>query len=74
MVGYKDGVAVGFLGCREAIPSLQRLAVYTTEALAELEQAVGIGGTPSPAAQAAGKASAPAPAKSRTKRRRLPED
>ncbi len=40
LVGYKDGVAVGFLGCREAIPRLQRLAVYTGEALAELEDAV----------------------------------
>jgi len=42
LVGYKDSVAVGFLGCRDTIPSLQRLAVYTTDALAELEQAVGI--------------------------------
>ncbi|AXQ31366.1 wax ester/triacylglycerol synthase family O-acyltransferase [Solimonas sp. K1W22B-7] len=42
LVGYKDSVAVGFLGCRSAIPSLQRLAVYTTDALAELERAVGI--------------------------------
>lgn len=42
LVGYKDSVAVGFLGCRDSIPSLQRLAVYTTDALAELERAVGI--------------------------------
>lgn len=74
LVGYKDGVAVGFLGCREAIPSLQRLAVYTTEALAELEQAVGVGGSPGPATKVAAKPAEPAPAKSRTKRRRLPED
>lgn len=40
LVGYRDGVAVGFLGCRDAIPSLQRLAVYTGEALTELEAAV----------------------------------
>jgi len=40
LVGYNDHVAVGFLGCREAVPSLQRLAVYTGEALTELEQAV----------------------------------
>lgn len=40
LVGYHDAVAVGFLGCRDAIPSLQRLAVYTSDALAELEQAV----------------------------------
>jgi WS/DGAT/MGAT family acyltransferase len=42
LVGYKDRVAVGFLGCREAIPSLQRLAVYTQDALAELEVSVGV--------------------------------
>ncbi len=42
IVGYADRVAVGFIGCRDAIPSLQRLAVYTGEALTELEEAVGI--------------------------------
>jgi len=41
LVGYADRVAVGFLGCRDAIPSLQRLAVYTGDALVELETAVG---------------------------------
>jgi diacylglycerol O-acyltransferase / wax synthase len=40
LVGYRDRVAVGFLGCREAIPHLQRLAVYSSDALTELEQAV----------------------------------
>ncbi|TXH05882.1 MAG: wax ester/triacylglycerol synthase family O-acyltransferase [Nevskiaceae bacterium] len=49
LVGYKDRVAVGFLGCREAIPRLQRLAVYTQDALAELEQSLGIGTAPSAA-------------------------
>lgn len=39
LVGYCDKVAVGFLGCREAVPSLQRLAVYTRDALRELEAA-----------------------------------
>ena len=42
LVGYKERVAVGFLGCREAIPRLQRLAIYTSDALVELEQSVGI--------------------------------
>lgn len=42
LVGYKDRVAVGFLGCREAIPSLQRLAVYTQDALVDLEKSVGV--------------------------------
>lgn len=42
LVGYNGRVAVGFLGCREAVPRLQRLAVYTSDALAELERDVGI--------------------------------
>lgn len=41
IIGYHGKVAIGFIGCRDAIPKLQRLAVYTGEALAELEQAVG---------------------------------
>lgn len=40
LVGYNDHVAIGFLGCREAVPSLQRLAVYTGDALTELEHRV----------------------------------
>ncbi|PIE42071.1 MAG: wax ester/triacylglycerol synthase family O-acyltransferase [Gammaproteobacteria bacterium] len=42
VVGYADSLAVGFTGCRNALPSLQRLAVYTGDALKELEQALGI--------------------------------
>lgn len=45
LVGYKDRIAVGFLGCRDTIPKLQRLAIYTGEALTELEQAVGSSGS-----------------------------
>ncbi|MGH8459418.1 MAG: wax ester/triacylglycerol synthase family O-acyltransferase, partial [Nevskiales bacterium] len=33
LVGYQDRVALGFLGCRDTIPSLQRLAVYSSDAL-----------------------------------------
>jgi len=40
VVGYAGKVCVGYTGCRDAIPSLQRLAVYTGEALNELEEAV----------------------------------
>jgi WS/DGAT/MGAT family acyltransferase len=40
LVGYGDKIAIGIIGCRDAIPHLQRLAVYTGEALGELEQAV----------------------------------
>ncbi|MES2883967.1 MAG: wax ester/triacylglycerol synthase family O-acyltransferase [Pseudomonadota bacterium] len=42
LVGYVDRIAVGFLGCRDAIPHLQKLAVYTSEALVELEQVFGL--------------------------------
>lgn len=42
LVGYTDRVAVGFTGCRNAIPSLQRLAIYTGDALTELEHAFGV--------------------------------
>ena len=40
IVGYDDRLALGFTGCRNALPSLQRLAVYTGESLSQLEKAV----------------------------------
>lgn len=43
VVGYANHLAFGFTGCRNALPSLQRLAVYTGDALAELESAAGLG-------------------------------
>jgi WS/DGAT/MGAT family acyltransferase len=43
LVGYMDRIAVGILGCRDSVPRLQRLAVYTGEALAELEAAIAAG-------------------------------
>lgn len=42
IIGYSDRIAVGITGCRDAIPHVQRLAVYTGDALAEMERAVGI--------------------------------
>lgn len=39
MESYADSLGFGFIGCRDAVPSLQNLAVYTGEALAELEEA-----------------------------------
>lgn len=38
---------LGFLGCRDTLPHLQRLAVYTGDALGELEKALAERGTPS---------------------------
>lgn len=40
LIGYDDKVTLGFVGCRDTIPHLQRLAIYTDEALDELEAAV----------------------------------
>lgn len=40
LIGYGDKVTLGFVGCRDTVPHLQRLAVHTAEALAELEGAV----------------------------------
>lgn len=36
---YADTMNLGFVGCRDRLPSLQRLAVYTGDALADLEKA-----------------------------------
>jgi len=51
LVGYVDRIAVGFLGCRDAIPHLQKLAVYTRESLQELEQAFDLKPPPAQAAK-----------------------
>ncbi len=39
LIGYGGKVTIGFVGCRDTIPHLQRLAIYTEGALAELEAA-----------------------------------
>jgi len=39
-VSYAGQLAVGFTGCRDGIPHLQRIAVYAADALDELEAAV----------------------------------
>ncbi len=38
---YNGTVGAGFVGCRDTLPHLQRLAVYTGESLAELADAAG---------------------------------
>ena len=35
---YADTLNFGFIGCRDALPHLQRLAVYTGDALDELDK------------------------------------
>jgi WS/DGAT/MGAT family acyltransferase len=42
IVGYADHISLGYTGCRNALPRLQRLAVYSGEALEELERAYGL--------------------------------
>lgn len=37
---YADVIAFAFVGCRDTLPHLQNVAVYTADALAELEQAI----------------------------------
>lgn len=39
VVSYIDTLNFGFIGCRDTLPHLQRLAVYSREALEELEAA-----------------------------------
>lgn len=42
LIGYTDAVTFGMVGCREALPHLQRLAVHLTGSLDELAAAVGL--------------------------------
>lgn len=44
-VSYAGEFNIGYTGCRDSIPSLQRIAVYSGEELAELEAAYGIAGS-----------------------------
>ena len=37
---YADGLAFAFVGCRDSLPHLQNLAVYTADALSSLEAAL----------------------------------
>lgn len=39
LIGYTDTVSLGFVGCRDTIPHLQRLATYTGDALEDLAEA-----------------------------------
>ena len=42
VVTYIDTLNFGFIGCRDTLPHLQRLAVYSREALEELELSLGL--------------------------------
>jgi WS/DGAT/MGAT family acyltransferase len=56
---YAGTMDFGFTGCHSSVPSLQKLAVYSAEALAELEEAI----LPKPVRAAAKPASLQAPRK-----------
>jgi hypothetical protein len=42
-VSYDGGFNIGYTGCRDSLPSLQRIAVYSGEELDELASALGVG-------------------------------
>lgn len=42
MSSYVDEVHIGYTGCRDSLPSMQKLAVYTGDALEDLEAALQI--------------------------------
>ncbi|PWW23687.1 diacylglycerol O-acyltransferase [Geodermatophilus normandii] len=42
LFSYAGQMHIGFTGCRDTVPHLQKLAVYTGEAVAELEQALAL--------------------------------
>lgn len=44
-ISYADQFNIGYTGCRDSLPHLQRIAVYSGEALEELEVALGITAT-----------------------------
>jgi diacylglycerol O-acyltransferase / wax synthase len=39
VMGYAGSIGFGFIGCRDTVPHLQRLAVYASDSLEELERA-----------------------------------
>ena len=64
---YAGSMNFGFTGCHSAVPSLQKLARYSADALAALEQAFLPAPAPAPAAPAA--AAAPARTAARARKR-----
>ncbi|TJY64779.1 wax ester/triacylglycerol synthase family O-acyltransferase [Sinimarinibacterium sp. CAU 1509] len=61
VVSYNGQFNVGFTGCRDTLPSMQRLAVYMGDALDELEAVLGLNSAPE-------QQRTKAPAKKRSKR------
>ena len=59
-LSYNGNLNFGFTACRDALPKMQRLSVYTGEALEELEEVFGLS-TPKPARKAATKKASKSP-------------
>lgn len=57
-MSYAGRCAVGFTACRESVPSMQRIAVATGDALLELEQALGVAADEPAAAPVTGQTTA----------------
>jgi WS/DGAT/MGAT family acyltransferase len=51
-VSNADTFCIGYTGCRDTLPHLQRVAVYSREALEEIESALGLSWEPSEQPQA----------------------
>jgi diacylglycerol O-acyltransferase len=67
MSSYCDEINIGFTGCRDSLPSMQRLAVYTGDALEELETALRLSATATAGVQ--GSTAPPARAAKRSRQR-----
>ncbi|WP_433567227.1 WS/DGAT/MGAT family O-acyltransferase [Nocardia sp. CA-151230] len=50
MSSYAGKAVISFTACSKSVPHVQRLAVYTGAALGEIEEALGLGRAPEPAA------------------------
>jgi WS/DGAT/MGAT family acyltransferase len=69
VLSYAGGLHFGFTACHERVPSVQRLAVYTGEALDELERVFVKGGRQRPRAAAKKKPATTRSARKRPSRR-----
>jgi hypothetical protein len=58
---YDQNVDFGIIACRRSMPQVQRIIDYMEEALAELEEAAGLAGSPKKAAGQPGRARSSAP-------------
>ena len=70
VLSYAGGLHFGFTACHDRVPSVQRLAVYTGEALDELERVFMKGGRQRPGVAAKRKPAAAAKRKAGARKKR----